>query len=70
MREEDSIWVECFLSFALMLPSSGSDEQPQWLINFCQTAAFEGQRAYEPNASERLLSPRLVILNLVLSMLR
>jgi hypothetical protein len=53
-----------------MLPSSGSDEQPQWLINFCQTAAFEGQCAYEPNASERLLSPRLVILNLVLSMLR
>jgi hypothetical protein len=30
-----------------------------------QQPAFEGQHAYEPNASERLLSPRLVILNLL-----
>ena len=48
--EHSTICVECFMSFALVLPSSGSDDEPQWLVNSRQ--AFQDRRAYEPNASD------------------
>ena len=48
--EHSTISVECFVSFEPVLPSSGSDDEPQWLVNSRQ--ALQDRRAYEPSASD------------------
>ena len=48
--EHSTFCMDCFTSFALVLPNSGSDKESQWLVNSHQ--AVKDGRVYEPTAKD------------------